>query len=537
MNEGTWQSPLAEPRFQFVLVTVLVLFGAMIWLFQHAFADDRDVKGRVLELQQTADAILYLDEVLTQSARLGAFTNDPYWQARYHAHAPRLEQAMDRAIALASGAGADLERTRDTKQRLIALELESFAQARAGRHDAARDILLGPAYEEDRRAYSDGLTEIRGHLARQGEDMERRLRRNLMLAGSVLALLGLVVVSALLVVLQQLAKRLDLERMLGEISRKLVLSGHDEVDENVRWVLGRLVSRLQARHGYLLRQGGGGASAKSRDWLAPGTSPALVSLMGARGEPEEAGLIHFSRTKSLPEATCPEKALLTQLGIDSLLGFTLKRDRGVTFFLGFTFRKGRPRWNEANETLLRTIAEMIVRVVENKEMGDSLARLATTDSLTGLSNRRHFTEELAREMRRCQRKQEPSALLILDMDFFKKVNDAHGHAAGDAVLVHFAACARATLRQIDLIGRLGGEEFGVILPDTRGDNALVAAERLRKAIETSPTHNEGRVIPITVSIGVTLLRGQDASVDQPLSRADRALYAAKEAGRNNIKSA
>jgi hypothetical protein len=317
MNEGTWQSPLAEPRFQFVLVTVLALFGAMIWLFQHAFADDRDVKGRVLELQQTADAILYLDEVLTQSARLGAFTNDPYWQARYHAHAPRLEQAMDRAIALASGAGADLERTRDTKQRLIALELESFALARAGRHDAARDILLGPAYEEDRRAYSDGLTEIRGHLARQGEDMERRLRRNLLLAGSVLALLGLVVVSALLVVLQQLAKRLDLERMLGEISRKLVLSGHDEVDENVRWVLGRLVSRLQA----------------------------LVSLMGARGEPEEAGLIHFSRTKSLPEATCPEKPLLTQLGIDSLLGFTLKRDRGVTFFLGFTFRKGRPRWN------------------------------------------------------------------------------------------------------------------------------------------------------------------------------------------------
>jgi diguanylate cyclase (GGDEF)-like protein/PAS domain S-box-containing protein len=167
----------------------------------------------------------------------------------------------------------------------------------------------------------------------------------------------------------------------------------------------------------------------------------------------------------------------------------------------------------------------------------SQARLteeAHTDVLTGAANRRHFLERAADMLQAAQRRGEPLALLMFDLDHFKSINDLMGHAAGDEVLRHFARCARDEMRERDLFGRLGGEEFAALLFDTGRATALAVAQRLLQHVRANPAHVAGQAVAYTVSAGVTAHQpGHDAgSVSLLLDRADRALYRAKAAGRD-----
>ncbi|MBK8537793.1 MAG: diguanylate cyclase [Candidatus Competibacteraceae bacterium] len=174
-------------------------------------------------------------------------------------------------------------------------------------------------------------------------------------------------------------------------------------------------------------------------------------------------------------------------------------------------------------------------ITERKALELELRRLATTDPLTDLANRRHFLAQVELELELLQRYAKPAALLMIDLDHFKQVNDSYGHAAGDAVLRHFATVARHVLRKVDLLGRLGGEEFAALLPGTDPEGARQLAERLRQIIASSPVHTASGIITITVSIGVTLFALSDSAADTVLARADRALYRAKDEGRNRVE--
>jgi diguanylate cyclase (GGDEF)-like protein/PAS domain S-box-containing protein len=169
---------------------------------------------------------------------------------------------------------------------------------------------------------------------------------------------------------------------------------------------------------------------------------------------------------------------------------------------------------------------------EQRNRQEALLRLATTDSLTGASNRRHFFDQLETELARQRRHGGFVSLLMTDLDFFKCVNDDHGHAAGDAVLNHFVHTAQQTMRRSDVIGRIGGEEFAILLPGDGIYGAREVAERLRRTFETSPTRIGNTLMRVTVSIGITELLSTDVGAEEPLRRADEALYAAKAAGRN-----
>ena len=162
-----------------------------------------------------------------------------------------------------------------------------------------------------------------------------------------------------------------------------------------------------------------------------------------------------------------------------------------------------------------------------------LERLARTDGLTGLWNRRYFVELFGRELNRAERDQMPLSLLMIDIDHFKEVNDRHGHAAGDTVLAMLASHFRTQLRMIDVIGRLGGEEFGVGLPGIGLDEARGVAERMRVGLEALEIDAGGQTLRCTVSIGIAEWRGGE-SFDALLARADGALYAAKRTGRNRV---
>ena len=185
---------------------------------------------------------------------------------------------------------------------------------------------------------------------------------------------------------------------------------------------------------------------------------------------------------------------------------------------------------------LRTIT-LIRDISERKHLEDQLRQQANTDSLTGLNSRRYFYELAGHEFSRSKRFKAPLALLMIDVDHFKEFNDTYGHMAGDAILRTAGAVCLQTMREIDILGRFGGEEFVALLPGIDGMHALAAAERLRLALADSgvPLDAE-KMLNFTVSIGVTSLLEQDDSIEAVVKRADEAMYEAKLAGRNCARS-
>lgn len=161
---------------------------------------------------------------------------------------------------------------------------------------------------------------------------------------------------------------------------------------------------------------------------------------------------------------------------------------------------------------------------------EQLELLATQDPLTNVLNARAFAAELAQELGRNRRYGRPLALIYLDLDDFKKVNDAHGHATGDAVLRLVADAMRGAVRRADLVGRLGGDEFGVLMPETDGAVAHAAATRLVTGIRTVFRGTPS----VTASIGVVAVAGTEAGSDELLRKADQAMYEAKRAGKDRV---
>jgi diguanylate cyclase (GGDEF)-like protein len=194
----------------------------------------------------------------------------------------------------------------------------------------------------------------------------------------------------------------------------------------------------------------------------------------------------------------------------------------------------------AIDYITKPFAPAIVRARVQNQLAlihaySELRRLAVTDPLTGVANRRRLMEVGDSEMARAGRSTEPVAVLMLDIDHFKRVNDTWGHPAGDAVIQHLASTAAALVRASDTVGRLGGEEFAIVLPTAAAAGAAEFAERLRTRIASTPVEWQGARIPITISVGVAERNlTRDADFSALLGRADQALYRAKSSGRNKV---
>ena len=186
---------------------------------------------------------------------------------------------------------------------------------------------------------------------------------------------------------------------------------------------------------------------------------------------------------------------------------------------------------------LPVIYVLINDVTALKESEERLRRLSVTDPLTGVFNRRHFFEVAEQEVERARRHGRPTSLLALDIDHFKRINDTHGHAVGDEALRQFADACCGVLRTNDLLGRMGGEEFAVLLPETDLAAARLVAERIRARTAGLTLASGSAAVRVTVSIGVSSCRSGERSVDSMLSCADEALYLAKAAGRNRVIAA
>ncbi|MBV6392716.1 MAG: hypothetical protein KPEEDBHJ_01941 [Anaerolineales bacterium] len=191
-------------------------------------------------------------------------------------------------------------------------------------------------------------------------------------------------------------------------------------------------------------------------------------------------------------------------------------------------------------SLLETLASHAAIAIENARLFHSVQQMARTDPLTKVLNRRRFFEMAECEFDKTEISGSPLSVIMLDVDDFKQFNDRHGHKVGDAVLILTAETCRDCLRADDILGRMGGEEFAVALPDTRLETARTIAERLRRAVEHTDLSNfiqmEGVAVPsVTVSVGVTEFEATVKSLDVLLDRADKAMYAAKNGGRNQVR--
>ena len=193
------------------------------------------------------------------------------------------------------------------------------------------------------------------------------------------------------------------------------------------------------------------------------------------------------------------------------------------------------QFSDEQRRIAKSLAAQAVIALENARLHSIVERQAQTDGLTGLASRRHFEETLVLELARAKRFGTPLSVVLADLDDFKAVNDRHGHAVGDLVLREFAAVVQHTLREVDLAGRWGGEEFALLLPGTDAQGGMQLAERLRTAIESRPVIlPDGGTLDITASLGVSSYSGT-SSAEELFEAADQALYRAKTSGKNQVK--
>lgn len=184
-------------------------------------------------------------------------------------------------------------------------------------------------------------------------------------------------------------------------------------------------------------------------------------------------------------------------------------------------------FDRAQGEIMKKLAEIVVEQLE-------LHQIARQDSMTGALTRRGFFAEVEKELLRAGRYERPSALIVIDVDRFKTINDRYGHPAGDAVLISIANACMSTMRQSDIFGRIGGEEFALLLPETEAEEARQAAERIRQMVETTIVQIGGAEVRATVSLGIAPMPAMSEGVTTWFSEADIALYEAKRFGRNRV---
>jgi diguanylate cyclase (GGDEF)-like protein/PAS domain S-box-containing protein len=225
--------------------------------------------------------------------------------------------------------------------------------------------------------------------------------------------------------------------------------------------------------------------------------------------------------------------------IRSNLSVPIKIKGGTIGFLGLDSAIPHA-FSEKDVDHLRIFADQASLAIENAELYENVQKLAITDPLTGVFNRRGLFQLGEREVERAQRFDRPLAAIFLDIDHFKRVNDTYGHATGDSVLGALIACCRAHVRSVDVLARYGGEEFVLLLTETDLPNALQVAERIRQTVEAMQTpaepneHATHRMVQVTVSQGVVQFKPEMRDLATLIERADQAMYAAKTGGRNRV---
>lgn len=250
----------------------------------------------------------------------------------------------------------------------------------------------------------------------------------------------------------------------------------------------------------------------------------------ARGAEDEARAALLLPAEAEPSVVTDQRPTLGHRAAPAVLPIAFGGE--AVGSLAIALHSGKASTHET--ALLRLLAAELAGPLHIQRLMEEARNLARTDALTGLMNRRAFTEASERELARAERYTLPISVCILDVDHFKRVNDTHGHAAGDAVLVGLARMLKSMARRSDLTGRWGGEEFVLLFPQTGDAGARIAAERVRRAVAEAKFPSPVGELTVTVSIGISGAR-PPYTLEAAVANADKALYAAKARGRNRVE--
>jgi len=256
----------------------------------------------------------------------------------------------------------------------------------------------------------------------------------------------------------------------------------------------------------------------------PGKNPNTEVVQS--GQPK---ILQDTRSSYSPFKESPHSHIRSWLGVpltsrDEIIGMLALDSSEKRYFSPYHAR------------LVSAFANQVAVAIENARLFEEIQHLATTDDLTGIHNRRYLFEMGQREVERALRYQHPLSAIMLDIDHFKQINDTYGHAVGDEVLQAITGRISRNMREIDLLGRYGGEEFSILLPETGLDEAIALAERLRLLVEEKQIATSEEVFNINISLGVAQLNGNCQTLEALMDRADTALYRAKQKGRNRVET-
>jgi diguanylate cyclase (GGDEF)-like protein len=277
------------------------------------------------------------------------------------------------------------------------------------------------------------------------------------------------------------------------------------------------------------------------EWVGPGIEPqidndSMQNMSYEEAIPNWAGPLRQGQPiyGLVRELSSVERELLEPQGIVSIAVVPIVIDGEFWGQIGFDDCSREREWTRAEIDALEIAAATIGSAIHGIRAEQELRRQVKTDALTGLCSRREFLDQARKAHRWALENEETLGLLIMDLDHFKSVNDNHGHPVGDRALQAFAQVCRQSVRHDDLVGRMGGEEFAMLIPDVERNRAIDLAENLRRRVEQSPIQVEGQALSLTVSIGLALSSPDEPEFSDLLKRADHALYEAKNTGRNRL---
>jgi len=307
-------------------------------------------------------------------------------------------------------------------------------------------------------------------------------------------------------------------------------------EATIRSVLGMVTSAMPTAHVMLLEERDGSYRAVSSIGLGE-KGGAAFSLDGARGflaRALESGQAVFARDIERDARYSKSELLVAGVAVRSVACVPVSKDGEVLGALYVTTTPECQPLGESDVRLLGGIAGLLADVLLRSRQYTEMQRLATIDALTGLLNRSQMDVVLETEAERATRYKFSLALVMMDLDHFKRINDTHGHAKGDDVLRAFGSILKSGTRRVDYLIRYGGEEFLALLPHIPKENAKIYAERIRRTTSETLHLAAGLPEPCTVSIGISALPMDGQTPHGALEAADSALYSAKEGGRNRV---
>lgn len=509
---------------------VLILFVLSLILSVQTFQSYSKGSQRINHLLEYANDVKYYDQVLTHDALVGSLTGDTYHALEYDQTVLRLDHTLNEILILEPKAQGLVDKINEANQKLIQLERKAFELSQSGNTLSASQIILSDLYAEYKMAYSLPLKELIDLLHedfdQQFEFLQFNLYRSIVI---IFVLLGNVVI-VLAIVYYRSHRRTQLEHLISTISSRLLRMEENQPDEIYTTILNELSEAYSMDLVYLFLKDDEGSQHFWTNTTIEKWTQLKVLRYFIDAHPLGDTVVENHDLMTHQEAI---RDFLNQQKIRRWIRVNAIPKNHIVLEFGMSALYRDPQLKTEELSTLKNIAHLFGLSINQLLFTEVLYHQATTDTLTGIHNRRRFMERLDEEILRFHRFNQPFSIMMLDIDYFKRVNDTYGHSCGDEVLKDFAQLIHHCLRDVDILGRYGGEEFCVLLTNTNLEEAAIVAHRICQTIQSHEVYLNETLIQYTASIGLTEFNEGDTT-QILLDRVDQAMYHAKEQGRNRI---